>query len=67
MLVPTCLTKHAGCEVERDDHGASITAFQLARHAARTGAKVHINLPDVDLGMDRERATALFRILQETF
>jgi signal transduction histidine kinase len=32
---------------------------------ARTGTKVQITLPRVDLAIDRERATALFRILQE--
>jgi signal transduction histidine kinase len=32
---------------------------------ARTGTKVQITLPGVDLAIDRERATALFRILQE--
>ena len=32
---------------------------------ARTGTKVHLTLPKVDLAIDRERSTALFRILQE--
>jgi signal transduction histidine kinase len=32
---------------------------------ARTGTEVQIILPEVDLAIDRERATALFRILQE--
>jgi PAS domain S-box-containing protein len=33
---------------------------------ARTGIKCHVTLPDVDIAMDPERATALFRIFQET-
>jgi signal transduction histidine kinase len=33
---------------------------------ARTGTKVQVSLPGVDLVIDRQRATALFRILQET-
>jgi signal transduction histidine kinase len=32
---------------------------------ARTGTKIKITSPEVDLAIDRERATALFRILQE--
>jgi PAS domain S-box-containing protein len=31
----------------------------------RTGTKVQLALPEVDLAIDRERATAIFRILQE--
>jgi signal transduction histidine kinase len=31
----------------------------------RTGTKVQLALPEVDLAIDSERATALFRILQE--
>jgi len=31
----------------------------------RTGTKVQLALPEVDLAIDRERSTALFRILQE--
>jgi PAS domain S-box-containing protein len=33
---------------------------------ARTGTKVRLDLPEGDLAADRERATALFRIFQET-
>ena len=33
---------------------------------ARTGIKCHLDRPDADIGMDTERATALFRIVQET-
>ena len=36
------------------------------RVSGRTGTKVQLSLPDVDTGLDPERATALFRILQET-
>ncbi len=32
----------------------------------RTGARCQINLPDVDIALDPDRATALFRIFQET-
>jgi len=32
---------------------------------ARTGIQCHVSLPDVDIAMDPERATALFRIFQE--
>jgi signal transduction histidine kinase len=32
---------------------------------ARTGTKIQLSLPSIDLAIDRERATALFRILQE--
>jgi PAS domain S-box-containing protein len=33
---------------------------------ARTGTKCRISVPDEDVTMDRDRATALFRIFQET-
>jgi len=33
---------------------------------ARTGIKCHIDLSDADIAIDSERATALFRIFQET-
>jgi PAS domain S-box-containing protein len=33
---------------------------------ARTGTKCDVSLPGVDMTLNRERATALFRILQET-
>jgi signal transduction histidine kinase len=33
---------------------------------ARTGIQCRVSLPDVDIAMDPERATALFRIFQET-
>jgi PAS domain S-box-containing protein len=33
---------------------------------ARTGTKCELSLPGVDIALDPERATALFRILQET-
>ena len=33
---------------------------------ARTGTKCRVSLPDGDIAMDPERATALFRIFQET-
>ncbi len=33
---------------------------------SRTGTKCHLDLPQNDIVIDRERATALFRILQET-
>jgi signal transduction histidine kinase len=32
---------------------------------ARTGIESHVNLPDADLALNEESATALFRILQE--
>jgi signal transduction histidine kinase len=32
----------------------------------RTGTKCEISLPDIDIRLDAERATALFRIFQET-
>jgi signal transduction histidine kinase len=33
---------------------------------ARTGTKCELSLPGMDIALDQERATALFRILQET-
>ena len=33
---------------------------------ARTGTKVEVSLPDPDIAIDRDGATALFRIVQET-
>jgi signal transduction histidine kinase len=49
-----------------DDLGLVDAVEWLAEEfQARTGTKVKITLPEVDLAIDRERATALFRILQE--
>ena len=50
-----------------DDLGLAAAVEWVAEEfQARTGTKVHVSLPGVDIAMDRERATALFRILQET-
>jgi len=50
-----------------DDLGLVDSIEWLAEELrARTGINVQVSLPDVDLVLDRERATALFRILQET-
>jgi signal transduction histidine kinase len=49
-----------------DDLGLAATVEWVAEEfQARTGTKVQLTLPGVDLAIDRERATALFRILQE--
>jgi len=48
-------------------HGAGGSAGVAAEDfQARTGTKCEISLPDADIPMDPERATALFRIFQET-
>jgi signal transduction histidine kinase len=50
-----------------DDLGLVASIEWLAEEfGARRGIKVQLSLPDVDLVLDQERATALFRILQET-
>jgi two-component system sensor histidine kinase UhpB len=49
-----------------DDMGLAAAVEWVAEDfQARTGTKVQLTLPEVDLIIDRERATALFRILQE--
>jgi two-component system sensor histidine kinase UhpB len=49
-----------------DDLGlAAAVEWASEEFEARTGIKVQLMLPEVDLVIDRERATALFRILQE--
>jgi len=50
-----------------DDLGLAAAVEWVAEEfQARTGTQVDVSLPGVDLALDRERATALFRILQET-
>lgn len=50
-----------------DDLGlAAAVEWVTEEFQARTGTQVDVNLPAVDLALDPERATALFRILQET-
>ena len=50
-----------------DDLGLAAAVEWVAEEfQARTGTKVQVSLPDADIAMDQERATALFRILQET-
>ena len=50
-----------------DDMGL-VAAMEWAAEEfqARTGTKCEVSLPGVDIALDPERATALFRILQET-
>jgi two-component system sensor histidine kinase UhpB len=49
-----------------DDLGLAAAVEWVAQEfQARTGTKVQLTLPVVDLAIDRERSTALFRILQE--
>jgi signal transduction histidine kinase len=50
-----------------DDMGL-VAALEWAAEdfQTRTGTRCQINLPDVDTALDPERATALFRIFQET-
>jgi signal transduction histidine kinase len=49
-----------------DDLGlAAAVEWVTEEFQARTGTKVQLTLPGVDLVIDREHATALFRILQE--
>ena len=49
-----------------DDLGLAPAVEWVAEEfQARTGTKVQLALPGVDLAIDREHATALFRILQE--
>jgi signal transduction histidine kinase len=50
-----------------DDLGLAAAVEWVAEEfQSRTGTKVHVSLPGTDIAIDRERATALFRILQET-
>jgi signal transduction histidine kinase len=50
-----------------DDLGLAAAVEWVAEEfQARTGTKCQISLPDGDITLDRERATALFRIFQET-
>ena len=50
-----------------DDLGLAAAVEWVAEEfQTRTGTKVQVSLPDLDIAMDRERATALFRILQES-
>jgi signal transduction histidine kinase len=50
-----------------DDMGL-VAALEWAAEdfETRTGTKCQVSLPDVDIALDPERATALFRIFQET-
>jgi two-component system sensor histidine kinase UhpB len=49
-----------------DDLGLAAAVEWVAEEfQARTGTKVHLSLPGIHLAIDREHATALFRILQE--
>jgi signal transduction histidine kinase len=49
-----------------DDLGVVAAVEWLAEDfQARTGTEIQLSLPEVELAIDRERATALFRILQE--
>ncbi len=49
-----------------DDLGLAAAVEWVAEEfKARTGTKVQLTLPGVELAIDREHATALFRILQE--
>jgi signal transduction histidine kinase len=49
-----------------DDLGLPAAVEWVAEEfQARTGTKVQVSLPGVDIAMDREHATALFRILEE--
>jgi signal transduction histidine kinase len=50
-----------------DDLGLAAAVEWVAKEfEARTGTKVQVSLPGDNIAMDGERATALFRILQET-
>lgn len=50
-----------------DDLGlAAAIEWQGQEFAARTGIETHVSLPEHDLAPNREQATALFRIFQET-
>jgi len=50
-----------------DDLGLAAAVEWVAKEfQTRTGTKVHVSLPNVEIAMDPERDTALFRILQET-
>jgi PAS domain S-box-containing protein len=50
-----------------DDLGlAAAVEWAAEEFQARTGITCHLSLPDSDIALDRERATALFRIFQET-
>lgn len=44
----------------------SAAEWLLAGFQERTGIRCHLNAPREDLGLDNERATAAFRILQES-
>jgi PAS domain S-box-containing protein len=50
------------------DAGGLVAAIQWAagEFATRTGTKCQLDLPHEDIAIDQERATALFRIFQET-
>jgi PAS domain S-box-containing protein len=50
-----------------DDLGiAAAVEWAAGEFEARTGITCHVRVPDSDIALDAERATALFRILQET-
>jgi signal transduction histidine kinase len=50
-----------------DDAGlVAAIEWTVDEFQARTGTRVEVSLPDADLALGRETATALFRILQET-
>ncbi len=50
-----------------DDMGlAAAVEWAAEEFQARTGTACHVSLPDSDIALDPERATALFRIFQET-
>ena len=49
-----------------DDLGlAAAIEWAVEEFQARTGVEGYVRLPDADIALDAERATALFRILQE--
>lgn len=49
-----------------DDLGlVAAVEWLVEEFQGRTGVEGHVNLPNADLAVDAERATALFRILQE--
>jgi PAS domain S-box-containing protein len=51
-----------------DDLGlAAAIEWQANEFASRTGISCHVSVPPADLQVDGERATAIFRIFQESF
>jgi signal transduction histidine kinase len=50
-----------------DDLGLVATVeWAVEEFGTRTGTKCHLNLPEEDVAVEPDRATAIFRILQET-